>query len=176
MRMASLVVALLLLAGISAAQDTDFRQGPQYLDTFPAGTYLGPIATPSLTFSAMKTSSEIAAEEQTMGVQTSAPLPELDYVPGLSDVYWGAPSQSPNCCAEAYSSQQAPAEVSVSGPHNLLPGGFMDLGVWNLTTQHALQRQGYGTSLVQASRYWKSHQPAITQLYTNADIAKLPKN
>jgi hypothetical protein len=169
MRISAYVSCLFLLAGLSVAQDTNFRPGPQYLDTFPPGTYLAPIATPSLTFPAMKSSAEVAAEEQTMGVQTSAPLPEIDYVPGLSGVYWGVPAES------TYYDQAPPEEVSASGPHNLLPQGFMDLGVWKVTSQRALQLQGYGLSLVQASRYWKAHEPAITPLYTNADIAKLPK-
>ena len=51
MRLASLFCFLIALAGISAAQDTNFPVGPQYLITGDSPMFLHPIATPTLSLS-----------------------------------------------------------------------------------------------------------------------------
>jgi len=48
MRLGSFFFLLFALAGVSAAQDTNFPVGPQYLITTDSTLFLRPIATPSL--------------------------------------------------------------------------------------------------------------------------------
>ncbi|HTZ82627.1 MAG TPA: hypothetical protein VMB66_05520 [Candidatus Acidoferrales bacterium] len=174
MRLATLLLLLFAFAGSSFAQgqynqDTHFRTGPQYLDTFPPDTYLTPITTPSLSFPSQLTPAQQAQSEDVVGVTTSAPLPPAytQYAPSPSQIYWGMPAPE-----AAY---QAPSEEQAAGPElpTNLPAGYVDLGVSQIITERQLRREGIGVSLAQDARYWRAHRPTIVRLYTNADIEKL---
>jgi hypothetical protein len=174
MRLATLFLLVFAVAGISFAQgqynaDTHFRTGPQYLDTFPADTYLTPLTTPSLSFPSQLTPTQQAQSEEVMGVTTSAPLPPVytQGAPSPSQIYWGMPAPE--------AEYEAPSEEQAAGPEapTNLPSGFVDLGVSQIVSERQLHRQGIGISLAQDARYWRAHRPAIVRLYTNADIEKL---
>lgn len=177
MRLATLLLLVFALAGISFAQaqynkDTNFHTGPQYLDTFPPDTYLTPLTTPSVSFPAQLSPSQQAQSDEVMGVTTSAPLPPAytQGAPSPSQIYWGMPAPSP-------SSEQPPSEEQAAGPEapTNLPAGFIDLGVSQILTERQLHQQGIGVSLAQDARYWRAHSPGIVRLYTNEDIQKLPE-
>lgn len=173
MRPATLLLLVFALAGISFAQgqynqDTNFRTGPQYLDTFPPDTYLTPLTTPSLSFPAQLTPTQQAQSEDVMGVTTSAPLPPAytQYAPTPSQIYWGIPAPE-----AAY---QSPSEEQAAGPAPTnLPAGFIDLGVSQILSERQLHQQGIGVSLAQDARYWRAHRAGIVRLYTNDDIQKI---
>ncbi|HEV2172824.1 MAG TPA: hypothetical protein VGR71_04615 [Nitrospira sp.] len=181
MRLATLLLLVFAFAGISFAQgqynqDTNFRTGPQYLDTFPPDTYLTPITTPSLSFPSQLTPAQQEQSEEVMGVTTSAPLPDVytQYAPTPSQIYWGMPAPSP-CCEQEY---EEPSDEQALGPElpTNFPRGYVGLGVSKITTDRQLHEQGIGVSLAQDARYWRAHRPAIVPLYTNADIQKLQGN
>lgn len=174
MRLATLLSLVFVLAGVSFAQgqsnqDTNFRTGPQYLDTFPPDTYLTPLTTPSLSFPAQLTPTQQEQSEEVMGVGTSAPLPPAytQGAPSPSQIYWGMPAPG--------AGYEAPSEEQAAGPEapTNLPSGFIDLGVSRILTERELHQQGSGFSLAQDARYWRVHRAAIVPLYTNADIQKL---
>lgn len=174
MRLATLLLLVFALAGISFAQgqynrDTNFRTGPQYLDTFPADTYLTPLTTPSLSFPSQLTPTQQAQSDEVMGVTTSAPLPPAytQGAPSPSQIYWGVPALE--------AGYEAPSEEQAALPEaqTNLPSGFIDLGVSQIISERQLHQEGVGVSLAQDARYWRSHRAGIVRLYTNADIGTI---
>jgi len=79
--------ALIVLAGVSFAQDTNFSDGPQYLITGGSPMFLRSIATPSVSFSPGLSDPYSGAELVPSHVNSSyANTSENAY---LGEVYWG---------------------------------------------------------------------------------------
>jgi hypothetical protein len=80
---------LLLLGGISLAQDTNFSAGPQYLVTTSSPTLLRPITTPSLTLGEIQPlANSSTTAEAALAHEAPAPAAITNQT-FLSNVYWG---------------------------------------------------------------------------------------
>ncbi len=178
MRLAPLFCSLLVLAGISAAQDTNFSVGPQYLMTAGSPLFAQPIATPSLSLSTPPASLSTAASEATSEPSSSsAGLPSQ---PDLTRIYWGKPEVSENVAENAVenASENVTPNVSVveitsAQPATALPASILETGVTGMTTVQALHQRGYGVPLGDTAAFWKSHRPHALRVYTNADVQRL---
>ncbi len=160
-----LVLGLLLtLAGLSAAQDTNFPVGPQYLITSGAPLFLQPVATPSLSFgsglpapSALSAEATAKADEETVEI-VSAVLEGQRQI-ALPSIYYGLPRVSV-------------VEIAFGEPVSL-PAGILGPGVVEFTTAQALRERGYGVTLAEAAARWKIHKASARHVYTNEDIERL---
>lgn len=179
MRLAGSLFPLLALAGICAAQDTNFAAGPQYLITSPSPMFLHSIATPSLSFAQpssapfpSETSSAIAPPLATetvpasQVVETPAPLPNnID----LSKIYWGGPE------AGGISGEESSEVVlGTAQPSQNLPASIMNIGVTAMVDPRSLREEGYGVSLGEVASFWKAHGGHAGHTYTNKDVERVP--
>ncbi|MGC2473400.1 MAG: hypothetical protein WA485_03635 [Candidatus Sulfotelmatobacter sp.] len=192
-----LLLSLLVvsLAGLSFAQDTNFPAGPQYLVTSGSPMFLQSIATPSLSLSAPMPDPYID-QTQLAAAVISDPYPR---VPDAfwSGVFWGqdkpvsprvtTPSVTPEETAiytYATANQPLPAEyvptavpaessvieiTSARMPANL-PASIFDPGVTGTADAVSLLNRGYGMSLGDLARYWKSHKRPSAHVFTNEDL------
>ena len=160
MRLSSVVLLLLVVAGVCMAQDTNFSSGPQYLITTSDTMFLRPISTPTLSFepslpAVLPTESQLGAE-----VQSSSAPAAIQTHPDLARVYWGGPATSE-------------IEVSSEEPTAPLPASLMNVGVAGMTNAQSLREQGYGVPLGETAAYWKTHKRPATHVYTNQDVERL---
>lgn len=192
-----LLLSLLVvsLAGLSFAQDTNFPAGPQYLVTSGSPMFLQSIATPSLSLSAPMPDPYID-QTQLAAAVISDPYPR---VPDAfwSGVFWGqdkpvtarviTPTVTPEETAiytYATANQPLPAEyvptavpaessvieiTSARMPANL-PASIFDPGVTGTADAVSLLNRGYGMSLGDLARYWKSHKRSSGHAFTNEDL------
>jgi len=191
---------LLMLAGICAAQDTNFQVGPQYLITTGSPMLLHPIVPPSLSLGETPAPVYIGETE----IAPTPPAPSKTFLGG---VYWGehnraeivgrrldTPSMTPsetalymnevaNLVANASATTSAPpAEVpaapsvveitSAQLPANL-PASLFDFGVTGTADSQFLRERGYGSSLGDIAAYWKAHKGHAPRTYTNNDLDRL---
>ena len=200
MRLHRVLLPLLVLAGFSVAQDTNFSVGPQYLVTIGNPMLLRPIATPSMSLSG-ETMAGMSAVPTPTELPAFAPLETVVY---LDNVYWGEhkpdevvarrvepPSMSPGQTAwymNFVSSQltpPAPAETTASAagssvieltgapmPANL-PASILDVGVTGSTAALAFQERVYEIPLGDVAAYWKSHRRSSARMFTNSDVIRL---
>ena len=155
---------LLMLAGSSVAQETNFPVGPQYLITSGSPLFLQPIATPSVSFgsglpapSAVSTEATAKADEETVAV-VSAVLEAQQQI-ALPSIYYGFPRVS---VVEIASGEAVSLPASILGP-----------GVVEFTTPQALRERGYGVTLAEAAAKWKTHTLRARRIYTNEDLERL---
>jgi hypothetical protein len=158
---------LLALAGLAAAQDTNFPVGPQYLVTSGLSPlFLHPIATPSFSLDGpLPTPSPVTeitakADEQTYEV-VSAILEEQRKT-GLLSIYYGLPQ--PSVVAIALGE---PAEVTRPA------SSIVDLGVAEFTSAQALRQRGYGVTIVEVAARSRAHKVSARHVYTNEDLERL---
>jgi hypothetical protein len=182
MRLASLLCLLLVLTGISAAQDTNFSVGPQYLITSDSPMFLHSIATPTLSLSAPTPSvsaaaTEAPAESSSASASASAAPP---FQPDLTRIYWRGPAVNEsidNSAGESVSQNvsQNPSEIEItSAPLPIaLPASILDTGVTGMTDAQSLRQRGYGVSVGETAAFWKTHKPHASRHYTNADVQRL---
>src|SRR5216684_2494924 len=159
---------LLLLVGVSAAQDSNFPDGPQYLMNYGSPMLARPIATPSLSLDSPVVASEMTAagavtapDDQIKSAVAEFP-PQADLFP----IYYGAPGVS--VIGLSFST---PGEKSTS--LHPLPISFVETGVVELTDMQSLRLRGYGVTLPEAAAYWKAHHVSPPRVYTNADTERL---
>jgi hypothetical protein len=156
---------LAALAGVATAQDTDFASGPQYLMNYGSPLLLHSISTPSLDLNAppVSTSSQASNEEQRVPAP-AAPQGGVD----LTRIYWGGP-------ADAVSAGENVSEIEISSPQTapMLPAGFLDVGVTEITDERSLAERGYGMTLAEVAAYSKAHRAHAAHVYTNEDLAHL---
>jgi hypothetical protein len=175
MRICALSCVLLLVTGYSAAQDTSFAVGPQYL---LAGSPLlaRPLATPSMSLDAPLPPvppSITPAPEPVTGV-ASATTSEVQRQADLIPIYYGvhnhyeAPTEAPTTSVVELSSPEG-AEESLAA----LPASIFDSGVSGLTDTQTLQMRGYGVTLADAASYWKTHRVPARHVFTNEDVRRL---
>lgn len=164
MRLGSFFCLLFALAGISAAQDTNFPAGPQYLITYGSPQFLHSIATPSLSLGSPLASATASALEAGAEAQPASTLPELQGQPDLLAIYYGEPEARQNV---------SEIEITSQEPAHALPASFIDDGVTAMIDASSLRELGYGVPLAEAASFWKTHKPHAARVYTNRDIARL---
>lgn len=165
MRILTFACLLLLLTVFSAAQDTNFSTGPQYLLT-GSPMLARPLTTPSISLDAplppVPPSSIAIPESATETPSTVSSQPEQP--PDLFSVYYGAPSTSVVELSGAEGGEQSLAS---------LPASIVDRGVTGIVDAQALLSMGYGVPLAEAARYARAHKVPAAHVYTNADIRRL---
>jgi hypothetical protein len=162
MRLACLFCISMALAGISAAQDTNFSAGPQYLMTSGFSPLFNrPIATPSVSLEVPLP--EIQSLPAIGPVVENEPFttnPELPRQPDLFPIYYGYPMPSV-------------IEITSAEPPRALPASIVDAGVTGFTDAQSLRERGYGVPLAETAAFWKAHKPHAPRVYTNADVQRL---
>jgi len=134
MRLASLSCLLIVLAGVSAAQETNFPAGPQYLMTSGSPLFARPIATPSLSFDyGLPRFQSLPQIGPVVENQPFTANPEVQG-PNLFPVYYGYPMTSV-------------VEITSAEPPRALPASITDVGVIGTTDAQSLRERGYGVPL-----------------------------
>jgi hypothetical protein len=161
MRLASLFCLLVVLVGISAAQDTNFSVGPQYLMNFGSPMFATPIATPSLSLEApLPGIPKLPEIGPAVENQSYVANPELRREADLFPVYYGYQPVSI-------------IEITSAEPPRELPASITDVGVIGMTDAQSLRERGYGVPVGDTASFWKTHKPHAPRIYTNADVQRL---
>ena len=172
MRLAILFCLPLALVGISAAQDTNFAVGPQYLITGSSPMFLRSIATPSLSLSGSPASIGGPAAETLASPETSSPSTGLPALPDLTRIYWGGPGVNATDSG-AVSDNVSEIELTSAQPPRALPASILDTGVTGMTSAQFLREHGYGVPLGDTAAFWKAHKRRALRVYTNSDVQHL---
>jgi hypothetical protein len=199
MRLRNILFSLLILTGVSFAQDTNFSIGPQYLVTSSLATFLHPIATPSLSLG----ETQPPTNEITPTVIPATSETPTPFIPSsqtfFSNVYWGdhspsqiedrrittpslslsTPENASATATEPEANSAAQPEVgsrvieisSATSPANL-PASLTDTGVTRITDPQSLMERGYGVSLGEFAAYLKSHKKSGARVLTNEDLQR----
>ena len=164
MRISVLLLVLILLGGLSAAQDTNFASGPQYLMTSGSPLFARSIATPSLSLGEQPAPAfrEPASAPGAIDAEVAATI-ELERDLSRYSIYYGVPLR------------ESVVEISGSNGRSseTLPMSIRQMGVADLVDANALKLRGIGVTLPEASAYWKAHKLAASHRYTNADIERI---
>jgi hypothetical protein len=151
---------MLVLVGVSAAQETNFAVGPQYLMTNGAPLFARPIATPSLSLGESPiVSGGVSASGA--GNEALATTPGLQGQSDLLPIYYGVPRVS---------------VIEISRPEvsaRSFPASMTNVGVMEITDLQSLRQRGFGVTLPEAASYWKAHKRSASRVYTNRDIERL---
>ncbi len=157
MRLSHVLCLIVPLVGISAAQDTNFSVGPQYLMSFGSPMFAQPIATPSLSLEApLPPLPGLPQIGPTVTDQAYVVDPELQHQANLFPVYYGYPMISV-------------VELTGSEPREL-PASITGSGVTAMINSTWLRENGYGAPLGDTASYWKTHKPHAPRVFTNADV------
>jgi hypothetical protein len=195
-----LLLVLLSLSGISAAQDTNFPQGPQYLIT-DSTPFLYPISTPIVSVEALFPHTRdtsfsqgpqyLATGDATFSHPISTPIRSLDAplppIPSLPEVGPPVTDQpyvsNPDLRHEAnlypiYYGYPMVSVVELTGaePSQPLPASITGVGYTVIADPQTLRELGYGVTVGEAASYWKAHKPRVNHVYTNADIERLHRS
>jgi hypothetical protein len=200
MRLHRVLLPLVVLGGISFAQETNFPVGPQYLVTVGNPMLLRAIATPSLSLSG----ETLAGTSEVPTIYEPPTFAPVETVVYLDNVYWGehkpsevmarrvetpimSPDQtawymnfvanqltSPAPSAESTVSAAGSSVIELSGgpmPTNV-PASILDVGVTGSPAALALQQRGYEIPLGDVAAYWKSHRRTAARVFTNSDVSR----
>jgi len=202
MRPATFFLVVFVAIGISAAQDTNFSTGPQYLAssvTSGSTMFLHPIATPSLSLG--EALPPVPGASTTPLSITPEPPPRIappSHDLFVGDVLWGEHSATeildPRITTPTLSLSESPAsatsetsetssattgasevQLSSSQPFRPLPPSIVDVGVTGTAAQ-SLRAQDYGAPLGDVASYWKTHKPTAPRAFTNADLSRSHPN
>lgn len=202
MRLHRVLLPLVVLGGISFAQETNFPVGPQYLVTVGNPMLLRPIATPSLSLSG----ETLAGTSEVPTIYEPPTFAPVETVVYLDNVYWGEhkpsevvarrvepPIMSPDQTAwymnfvASQVTSPAPAlsaestvpaagssviELSGGAMPTNLPASMLDVGVTGSPAALALQERGYEMPLGDVAAYWKSHRRTAARVFTNSDVSR----
>ena len=159
---------LLAFVGASAAQDSNFPVGPQYLMNYGSPIFARPIATPSLSLDTPVVASETISEDNVPAPddETVAAVSEVLSQVNLFPIYYGTPRVS---VVELIFRE--PKEKSDSP--RPLPISLFESGVVEITDIQSLRLRGYGVTLPEAATYWKAKHISLPRVYTNADTDQL---
>jgi hypothetical protein len=164
MRVSALSFLLIALGAVSAAQETNFSVGPQYLMTSGSPLMAQPIATPSLSLGAplpgIPSLPQIGPAVENEAYVSN---PELRHEADLFPIYYG------------YSTVSV-VEISSAEPPRELPASITDAGVTGITNPQSLRMRGYGTPLGDTATFWKTHKPHARRVYTNDDLQSTRPN
>jgi hypothetical protein len=159
MRQTSLLCLLLALGGISAAQDTNFATGPQYLMTNGSPLFARSISTPTLSFDSQPANVPVIVSEPTPAGEVSTSV-SAQAEADLPRIYYGGPVTSV-------------IEITAVEPPANLPASIMNVGVEQSTDAKSLIVRGYGVTLAEAASFWKMHKAPARRSFTNRDIERL---
>jgi hypothetical protein len=170
----------IILVGTSAAQDTNFSTGPQYLMTFGSPLFARPIATPSLSLDSLpfpepsptlvpevSPTPAVGPASETVATTRTEPQYQINLQPNLFPIFYGRPRLS----AVAVSFNEPGEEESASS--RPIPAGFADSSVVALVDVQSLRERGYGITLPEAARHRGAHKASAAHHYTNGDIERL---
>src|SRR5579871_1271178 len=165
-----LATSVTLLCAAAAAQDTHFKNGPQYLlPSYEVGTWGQPISTPTMELNGTNPTLEVGASNATTGNVAGAENSTMNMAPrgamvNYYSLYYG----------------YAPVMV-VSGENNVsneteessVPAmqGFRT-GIGRVGSAQQLHYFGYGQPLGDAARAAKAHRQSAKRVYTNDDIQR----
>jgi hypothetical protein len=158
------------VTGYSAAQDTNFAAGPQYLLT-GSPLLARPLATPSMSLDAPLPPvppSVATTPEPEAGVASTA-SPQAERQADLIPIYYGASNHyqvSGGSVLELSSPEGAGESLAE------LPASLFDSGVSGITDVQTLQMRGYGVTLGEAAKYWKTHKVPARRIFSNKDITR----
>ena len=195
-----LLLALFSSIGISAAQDTNFSQGPQYLIT-GSTPFVYPISTPIVSLETLLSSNRdtnfsqgpqyLATGDATFSHSISTPIRSLDAalppVPSLPQIGPPVTDQTyvsnPDLRHEAnlypiFYGYPMISVVELTGaePSQPLPASITGVGYTVIADPQTLRELGYGVTVGEAASYWKAHKPRVNHVYTNADIERLHRS
>jgi hypothetical protein len=195
-----LLLALLSLPGILAAQDTNFSQGPQYLIT-GSTPFVYPISTPIVSLETLLSSTRetnfsqgpqyLATGDATFShpistpiLSLDAPLPSMPSLPEVGPPVTNQPYVSnPDLRHEAnlfpiyYGYPMIPViELTGGEPSQPLPASITGVGYTLIADPQTLRELGYGVTVGEAASYWKAHKARVNHVYTNADIERLHRS
>jgi hypothetical protein len=160
MRLAPLFCLLFALVGPSAAQDTNFPIGPQYLLT-GSPLLARPIATPTMSLDIpLPPLPELPEVGPKVQDQPFIPNPITELGPDLLPIYYGYPMPP----VVILVSEESPREV---------PASLVDSGVVLMIDAPSLREQQSGITLGEVALFWKTHKPHAPRVYTNADVERL---
>jgi hypothetical protein len=167
MRICGLLCFVLALAGVGAAQDSNFAVGPQYLMNYGSPMFMRPIATPTLSLSETAAPAAVVTPEasysSSAGTSVSVPVQ-----PDLRRVYWGSQDET-----EPAVETGGVIEISGAAPAANLPASIVNVGVQETVDAQALRLRGYGVTVSEASAFWKVHKPHAVRVFTNRDVERL---
>ena len=170
MRLCGLLVFGLTLVGLSAAQDSNFSVGPQYLMNYGSPMFMRPIATPTLSLSETTRVSAPETSGSSSSSTSSSPAAEspaaVPQPANLASVYWGSRD------GETAVETGAVIEVSGAVPPANLPASILNVGVQETADARELRERGYAVSVSEASAFWKAHKPRAVRAFTNRDVEK----
>ena len=170
--LAGLILAGFVLIGTSAAQDTNFSVGPQYLVTSGSPMFLHPISTPSLSLSAPPS----PAPNTEPLPEPSSPFAGAPAQPDLTRIFWGESASAENTQGQTPGQVTESAreiELTSAPPFQPLPASIVDPGVTGMTNAQSLRMWGFGVPLGETAAFWKAHKPHASRVYTNADVQRL---
>lgn len=170
MRIRAVLCFLLVLTGYSAAQDTNFASGPQYLLT-GSPFLVHSIATPSMSLDAPLPPVEAgsASVPESASEVPFTTNPQIEHQADLIPIYYGEPN--------FYGVQEA-SVVEISFPEGAtesvagVPSSIVESGVTQFVDPQVLRVHGFGVPLGDVAVYWKSHKPQARRNYTNEDIKR----
>src|SRR5579863_3769327 len=169
MRISALLCLLTLVTGYSAAQDTNFAVGPQYLLT-GSPLLARPLATPSMSLDAPlpPVPPSITTSPEPEAGTTFTASPEAERQADLIPIYYGASNhyQVPGGSVVEVSAPEGAGESLAELPASL------DSGVSGPTDIQTLQTRGYGVTLGEAAKYWKTHKVPARHIFSNKDITR----
>ena len=165
-----LLLVLLSLLGLSAAQDanlspgpqydTNFSQGPQYVITGDA-TFLHPISTPTLFLETpLPPIPSLPEVGPRVTDQPYVSNPDLRHQANLFPIYYGYP-------------MIPVVELTGAEPLQPLPASITGIGYTVIVDPQTLRELGYGITVSEAASYWNARKPRVSRVYTNADIELL---
>jgi len=176
MRLASLLCLLLVLTGISTAQDTNFSMGPQYLITSDSPMFLHSIATPTLSLSAPAPGLSASATEAPAEPSSASAPAAPPFQPDLARIYWRGPAATESVSEMGTNiAGENPSEIELTSAPlpSALPASILDTGVTGMTDAQSLRQRGFGVSVGETAAFWKAHKPHASRHYTNADVQRL---
>ena len=160
MRLTPLFCLLFALVGLSAAQDTNFPVGPQYLLT-GSPMLARSIATPTLSLETpLPPIPDLPEIGPVIGTQPYISNPELQHQADLFPVYYGYPMATV-------------VELSSAEPPRELPASLVDSGVAVVIHGSSVREKESGLTLGEVALFWKTHKPHAPRVYTNADVERL---
>lgn len=166
-----LATSVILLCAGASAQDTHFKNGPQYLlPSYEVGTWGQPISTPTMELNGTNPTLEVGASNATNGNIAGAENSTLNMAPRATMVnyyslYYGyAPVMSVSSASNVSNETEEMAPAMQ---------GFRT-GIGRIGTAQQLRYFGYGLPLGDAAREAKAHRQAAKRVYTNDDIQRLP--
>jgi hypothetical protein len=161
MRFGQFLFLLMILAGVSSAQEFTFSSGPGYLLPTNSTMLLRPIATPTLSLDAPLPPVSILPE-------IGPPVTNQPYVSNYN------PVQEPNLFPIYYGYPPIPVVEAVpTETRRETPVGLGDVVFTVVVGAQPIRERGDGSTVGEAASFWKARRLRASHVYTNSDIQRL---